>query len=264
MCARPSAPPWARMVDFVQAPNLPLDADIVIIGEKYADKLAKPIEKFGINPIFAPNNPKVDPRLTGHADLSVFHAGGERIYLAPYLRGSEFAKKLKALGADIIYADIAQSPIYPNDAQLNIAAIGSSLIFNPKSSYLPAVNYSTIEHGYQSISCKQGYAKCAALVVNERSLITQDPGIACTAIAAGLGVLQISPDGVALDGFFCGFIGGAGFKLNTGELAFTGTLDALPDKPRILAFLAERNITPVYLTDSPIFDIGSAIPLTEK
>lgn len=252
------------MVDFVQAPNLPLNADIVIIGEKYADKLAKPLDKCGINPIFIPNNPKVDPRLAGHADLSVFHAGGERMYLAPYLRGSEFAKKLKALGADIIYADIAQSPIYPNDTQLNIAVIDSSLIFNHKSSYLPAVNYLTIERGYQAISCKQGYAKCSILIVNERSLITQDPGIARAAIGAGLEVLQILPDGVALDGFSCGFIGGAGFKLNTGELAFTGILDVLPDKPRILAFLAERNITPVYLTDAPIFDIGSAIPLTEK
>lgn len=252
------------MADFVKVPNLPLDADIVIIGEKYADKLAKPIEKFGINPIFIPNNPEVDPRLAGHADLSVFHAGGERMYLAPYLRGREFAKKLEALSADIIYADIAQSPIYPNDAQLNIAAIDSSLIYNQKSSYLPAVNYLTIERGYQPITCKQGYAKCSILAVNERSLITQDPGIARAAIAAGLDVLQISPDGVALDGFSCGFIGGAGFKLNSGELAFTGTLDFHQDKPRILAFLAERDITPVYLTDAPIFDIGSAIPLTEK
>lgn len=252
------------MADFVQAPNLPLDANIVIIGEKYADKLAKPLEKCGINPIFVHNNPKVDPRLAGHADLSVFHAGGERVYLAPYLRGSEFAKKLETLGTDIIYADITQNPTYPNDAQLNISAVGSSLIFNPNSSYLPAVNNLTIERGDQAIICKQGYAKCSILAVNERSLITQDPGIARAAIAAGLEVLQISPDAVALDGFSCGFIGGAGFKLNAGELAFTGTLDTLPDKPGILAFLAERDITPVYLTDDPVFDIGSAIPLTEK
>lgn len=252
------------MAEFVKAPNLPNDAGIVIIGEKYAEKLAKALEKLGITPLFVPDNPNIDLRLSGHADLSVFHAGGERIYLAPFLRGSDFAKKLEVLGADIVYADITQASTYPHDAQLNIAAFTDKVIYNPKVSYSPAVNYLTNEQKYKAVPCKQGYAKCSALVVNERSLITQDPGIARAATRAGLDVLQISPGNVELDGFSCGFIGGATFKLNKSELAFTGTLDAHPDKPRILAFLAERNITPVYLTADPIFDIGSAIPLTEK
>ncbi len=252
------------MAEFVKAPNLPNDANIVIIGEKYAEKLTKPLRKWGITPLFVPNNPDVDPRLAGHADLSVFHAGGERVYLAPFLRGSDFAKKLEALGVDVMFADISQALTYPHDAQLNIAALADTVIYNPKVSYLPTVEYLTIEKNYKAVSSKQGYAKCSTLAVNVCSLITQDPGIARAAMNAGLDVLQIEPGNVELSGFSCGFIGGAGFKLSKSELAFTGTLDTHPDKPRILAFLAERNITPVYLTADPIFDIGSAIPLTEK
>lgn len=252
------------MAEFVKVPNLPNDANVVIIGEKYAEKLAKPLKKWGITPLFVPDNPNVDPRLSGHADLSVFHAGGERLYLAPFLRGSDFAKKLEALGADVMFADISQAATYPHDARLNIAALADTVIYNPKVSYLPAVNYLTSEKNYKAVQCKQGYAKCSTLVVNERSLITQDRGIARAAMNAGLDVLQIEPGNVELSGFSCGFIGGAGFMLSKSELAFTGALDAHPDKPRILAFLAERNNTPVYLTVDPIFDIGSAIPLTEK
>lgn len=252
------------MAEFVKAPNLPNDANIVIIGEKYVEKLTNPLKKCHIMPIFVPDNPDVDPRLSGHADLSVFHAGGEKVYLAPFLRGSDFAKKLEAIGADIIFADIAQSPTYPHDARLNIAALADTVIYNPKASYIPAVNYLTNEQKCKAIACKQGYAKCSTLIVNERSLITEDPGISRAATLAGLDVLHIESGNVVLDGFSCGFIGGAGFKLNKSELAFTGALDAHPDKQRILAFLAERNITPVYLTTAPIFDIGSAIPLTEK
>lgn len=252
------------MAEFVKAPNLPNDANVVIIGEKYTEKLAKPLEKRGITPLFVPDNPDVDPRLSGHADLSAFHAGGERVYLAPFLRGSGFAKTLETLGADIKFAEISQAPVYPHDAQLNIAALADAVIFNPKVSYLPTVSFLIIEKNYKAVPCKQGYAKCSTLMVNERSLITQDPGIAHTATEAGLDVLQISPGNVELDGFSCGFIGGVGFRLNESELAFTGVLDVHQDKPRILAFLAERNITPVYLTAEPIFDIGSAIPLTEK
>lgn len=252
------------MAEFVQAPNLPDSADIVIIGEKYAEKLEIPLKKLGIHPVFLPDNPDIDSRLSGHADLSIFHAGGERVYLAPYLRESGFDVLLNALSAELIFCDVKQSPKYPEDAQLNIAAVGDTVIYNPKASYMTAVNYLQDEKNYCAVSCKQGYAKCSTLVVNERSLITQDVGIARAATKRGLDVLQITPGYVALDGFSCGFIGGTGFKINRGELAFTGLLDRHPDKARIIAFLKERDITPVYLTDEPIFDIGSAITLTEK
>lgn len=252
------------MAEFVIAPNLPKRADVVLIGEKYADKLEIPLKKRGILPIFIPSNPLVDPRLASHVDLTIFHAGGKRIYLAPFLQNDDFVICLEDLGAETVLADIRQTPQYPHDAALNIAVIGNSIIYNPKVSYKPAVDFLTISKKYRSIPCKQGYAKCSALVVNERSLITEDRGIAKGAMAAGLDVLEITPGYVSLDGFSHGFIGGAGFKLNSGELAFTGMLDSHPDKQRILDFLSVRNITPVYLTSEPIFDIGSVITLTEK
>ena len=68
---------------------------------------------------------------------------------------------------------------------------------------------------------------------------------------------------IKLDGFDHGFIGGASFKISESELAFTGTIEDTNIKNKIESFLSERCIKPIYLIDKPIFDIGSAIPLTE-
>lgn len=252
------------MAEFVVAPYLPKHAKTVLIGEKYAVLLAKPLEELGVSPFFVPDNQFIDARLAGHTDLSCFHARGEKVWLAPHLRDTLFISALEKLGARISFADIVQDKSYPMDAQLNIAPVGSAVFYNPKVSYLPAVDFLTSECGYTAVEVRQGYVKCSVLVVDEHSIITSDAGIARAAKCAGLEVLEVSPGGVALDGFEYGFIGGAGFKLSSTQLAFTGVLDYHPDKARILSFLAARGIDPVYLTNRPVFDIGSAIPLIER
>ena len=244
--------------------NQPVRVERIIIGAKYAHLLGKPLKLRRITPVFVPDNPDVDARLAGHADLSVFHAAGKEIWLAPYLRESDFAARLAELGARVHIADIAQSALYPNDAQMNIAALGNTVIYNPRVSYAPSVEYLLSTCRMRGVSVRQGYAKCSVLIVDDNSLITSDAGIARAARAAGLNVLEITSGHVTLDGFAHGFLGGAGVKLSADTLAFTGTLDHHPDKSRILAFLAARGISAVYLTSLPVFDIGSAIPITEK
>lgn len=100
--------------------------------------------------------------------------------------------------------------------------------------------------------------------MDESSVITSDGGIAAVAGKAGLNVLRIAPGHILLDGFETGFIGGAAFKLSPGLLAFTGRLDGHPDGERIESFLRARRVEPLYLTDSPVFDVGSAVLLTEQ
>lgn len=252
------------MADFVLRANLPKRAEHVIIGAKYVHLLEEPLKTRGITPLFVPDNPNVDERLSGHADLSVFHAGGEEIWLAPYLRESGFAARLTAMGAQVHIADIVQSASYPHDAQMNIAALGGAFIYNPKVSYMPVIERLAGKRGMRGAPARHGYAKCSVLVVDERSIITQDAGIARAARGIGLNVLEIAPGYVTLDGFEYGFLGGAGFKPAADIMAFTGMLDAHPDRARILTFLAARGVSAVYLTGLPVFDIGSAIPITEQ
>ena len=251
------------MSAFVQLPHLPLRCKAVLYGEKYADILKKPLELRQIESIIVPDNPFVDKRLAGHADLSVLHAGGERILLAPYLKGSELASHLESLGAALTFPPIRQREIYPEDAQLNLCMIVRHVFCNMNTVPVIIVDYLTNSCDVCFQRCRQGYSRCAVCVVDARSLITADRGIADAGEALGMHVLRITPGSVVLDGFPYGFIGGASFRISEKKLAFTGRLDEHPDCRRILSFLREREIEPLFLTQEPIFDIGSAIPILE-
>ena len=247
----------------VEKPNLPEMAECILIGEKYSELLRKPLENLGINPLFVPDNNYIDTRLSGHADLSVLHVGGNRLWLAPYLRGSQFSEQLIAMGFLLDYPNIQQSAVYPGDAQLNVCICGRYAICNPAVVPKTIVEFLT-STGFNVAACRQGYAKCSVCVVDEGSIITADRGIEAVAREAGLDVLLIEPGFIALDGFQYGFIGGAAFKISRSKLVFTGTLDNYKSKNVILSFLERRQVEPIYLTNRPVFDIGSGLPISEK
>lgn len=253
------------MNEYVKIPNLPDKTSAVILGEKYSDLLEIPLKKWGIDTIKVPDNPCVDKRLSGHADLSVFHFGGNKLLLAPCLKGSGLERELRDRGASVSFADITQGARYPSDAQLNSCVVGRNVMFNPSVNCCEIVDYFTnLSDEYNMISCKQGYARCCTCVVDEGAIITSDRGIAAAARKKGIEVLEISAGHIALEGFPYGFIGGASFKLEKNILAFTGTLDRHPDREAIGQFLFLRKVHPVYITQEPVFDIGSAIPIIEK
>ena len=251
------------MMKFVENPNLPVRAGTIIIGEKYCKILQNSIKSLGINALFMPDNPYVDPRLSGHTDLSVLHLGGNRLLLAPYLKGSSFSRQLEDRGFEIKFASIEQSALYPNDAQMNVCILGNKVIYNPQTGSDAIVKYLTIGNGAIHVSSRQGYSRCSVCVVDDNAIITADEGICRSAEAHGVDVLKIRPGYIDLSGFDYGFIGGASFKFSDTKLAFTGGLDRHPDAERIIEFISLHNVDIVYITDKPAFDIGGAIPILE-
>ena len=248
------------MPNFLKTPNLPTgQAVIAAVGEDYADEISTALSNFGIKTLSCPNNPCIDPRLKSHIDLSVFHLGSNRFLLAKPLIGSCFEAELKSLGAEILFSSLDLSSKYPHDAALCALTNGVLLFHNLKYSDI----HLTEDNQFKSIHVNQGYSKCAVCFVNESSAITSDPGIAKSMAGEGIDVLLISPRGIELAGFNEGFIGGASFKISSDKLAFTGTLDGHPDKESILNFLIKYKVNPIYLTNKPIFDIGSIIAIME-
>lgn len=252
------------MSSTVENANLPLNAKKLLIGEIYENILSNPLIAAGIEPLLMPDNPFVDKRLSGHADLSVFHAGGERLLLAPHLRGSSFAASLQSDGISVRYAAISQATDYPSDAQLNAVMVGKRLIYNKNVTSDDIICTLSERQDVELIHVNQGYVNCSVCVVDCNSIITADRGIAEKCTLSGMEVLLIKPGYFLLDGFDYGFIGGCAFKLSSRLLAFTGHIDMHPDKGRILDFLDSHSVAPIYLTPFPAFDIGGAIPITEK
>ena len=234
----------------------------IILGAKYADLLEKPLRDRGFSPLFIPDNPFVDPRLSGHADLSLFYCGGSLI-AAPYLRRSGLEERLADRGVRVLYADIVQGAEYPMDAALNAKVLGCRLVYSPRVTAKAVAEEFKRCFGASAgtISVRQGYVGCTLCAVGPDAAVTEDAGIAAALGRAGVDVLKVSPGGVRLEGFDHGFIGGAGFPGAAGELFFTGTLGAIPEADRIEEFIYKHGARPVYLSDEAAFDIGGAIIL---
>ncbi|MBP5166071.1 MAG: hypothetical protein ILP09_02280 [Oscillospiraceae bacterium] len=119
----------------------------------------------------------------------------------------------------------------------------------------------TMLDGRKIINVKQGYAKCSVCVIDEKHIISDDPGIYSACEKNGIECLYVRKGGILLDGFDHGFIGGSCFKANKNIVAFTGSLKKHPDEYIIMKYLEKLGIETVFLTNEPCFDVGSIIPL---
>ena len=227
----------------------------LLIGKRYQPELAQSLGAQGIEVIWLPDNEDVDPRLAGHADLSVFVTDGH-VMVAKGVY-STIVNLLTNIEYAVIEAEREQGPEYPNDVGLCVCATGKYTIYDPKTvdpAVVPLL-------GGKLVPVKQGYARCVAAVVDDHSIITADAGVSRAAKNAGMDVLNIAPGHIELKGYDHGFIGGASFKIDNNTVAFTGRLTGHPDEGRIYDFLAGHGQKALILTDRPIFDIGGAIAL---
>lgn len=243
------------MSNFFENPNLPSRAvKTLIIGETYCKSLQAPLSKLGVSVLSCMQNPFVDKRLASHADLSVYHVGGRSFVLGAHLKGSAFAEALASKGAKLIFSEVKQGSIYPDDANL-CALNAGGVVFHNRKFCDDAIRL----YASDFVHTAQGYCKCAVCMVTENAAITADHGMIKALENRGIEVLHISPEGVELEGFAQGLIGGAAFKLSQDSLAFTGSLSKHTDRARINDFLLEHKVRPLFLSDNPVFDIGSAI-----
>lgn len=229
----------------------------LLAGKRYKDKLARPLAALGADVIWLPDDPALDPRLAGHADLLAFVSGRQIVAAPAVCSDNGIVNYLTNMGYTVHTAVGPRGSRYPADVGLCACETGKYSIFDPET-----VDPAILDHlcGVP-VTVSQGYTKCAACVVNDHSIITSDAGVSRASKKAGLDVLDIQPGYIALDGYDHGFIGGASFMLEKNVIAFTGTMDRHPDKERILDFLKKHGRKAVFLTRDPIFDIGGALAL---
>lgn len=249
------------MIRLIERPHLPEGkVKHIIIGKKYRKLLDNALIEHDLCAIWLDDNELVDTRISGHADISSLHSGGNRLYLAEYLKDCEIVDKVRGLGIEPVFVNSPHGE-YPDDCGLNFCILGDTVIYNPKSALKEIIEESDCA---SRIIVKQGYTKCSVCIADESSIITQDRSIADAAIKNGLDVLYIDEPFVKLNGFENGFIGGASFKINRNEIAFTGKIMSDTIRNEIELFLRDRNIKCTNLTDEEIFDIGGAIPISEE
>ena len=161
--------------------------------------------------------------------------------------------------APIFYAmEDHLGPEYPKDSAYNAACTGKFFIHNFDITD-PALLQAAKDMGMTMINVNQGYTKCNVAIIDEKSIITSDRGIAkaCEDYPE-LEVLLIEPGFIRLDGFETGFIGGASGKV-LNEYIFNGNLGKHPDFARIVDFVESHGLTPKWFPEYQLTDIGSIL-----
>ena len=145
--------------------------------------------------------------------------------------------------------------VYPRDILLNAARVGSKLFC--KASHTSTLLLSTMEElKVEPINVNQGYAKCSTLIIDEGAIVTSDSSIADGAEAQGIEVLRVSKEGVALDGYNCGFIGGASGS-DSKRIFFCGNIYSHPDGQKRTDFCRKHGKEPISLSEEALYDVGS-------
>ena len=116
-------------------------------------------------------------------------------------------------------------------------------------------------NGIRILNTKQGYAKCSICIVSDNAIITADKNIYDAAIKNDIDVLMIDSEGIFLDGYDNGFIGGATGLMEKDLLCINGNIELHKDGKRIKDFCLKYGVRTISLSDEPIKDIGTIIRL---
>lgn len=228
----------------------------LMIGERYRPRLEKPLEGLGIEALWMRDNPCVDPRLAGHADLSAIRLGKLIVAAEHIIADPLFVNDLTNRGYKLISAEKEQGTRYPADVNLCACVAANRLIHNLR--YTDPAILKCFDG--EKIHVNQGYSRCSCCVVDTDALISSDSGIELAARKNGIEVLKINAGGISLAGFDYGFIGGAMIALDDAVL-LSGRLENTRDMRSVESFIRNRGKLPVYLTEDTAFDIGGAVVL---
>ena len=191
-----------------------------------------------------------DRRIAAHPDTLFAQLGDTLLTSAAY--AAQIPDVLDALvartSARLILSDTPLGQRYPDDVPYNVLVHGQCL-YGLTAHLSPDVTREAQRQGYALRSVRQGYAGCAALSCGN-TVITADLSIARAAAADGADVLFAGDERISLDGFACGFIGGAGGVCGN-TVFFFGTPSAV-----LRHELTAREIPMIALADTPLADFG--------
>lgn len=241
---------------FFKTPNLPNGAVSLCILSGSSMTVLDDMRTYKIETIIVPPCENLALPIASHADMLCFHKGENKLVIHHY--SDLFERELLKHGVEFSYTKKSPKAKYPLDILCNSAMVSKYLICNSQytdSAILDCFLPQDI------INVKQGYAKCSTLIVDEKSIITADYGIAKKAADFSIEALLIHEGDIRLNGYPYGFIGGCGVKLDVDVMYFTGKLATHRDADAIRGFLSKRKITILEGSSKELVDIGSIIPL---
>ena len=200
----------------------------------------------------------LDPRVASHPDMLMFAFDGKLFTSRCYYDEARAVidKIIELTSMVLILTDDKTGNKYPNDITFNTFVINNRVICNAEYISKEIKKYAEL-HNIGVTSVKQGYAKCSAVVI-DNAVISADKGICDTVQKLGTDALKITSDGVALDGYDCGFIGGASGVWKN-KVFFCGDISKHKDCLSITNFCQSHGCEVFSLSDDPLYDVGTIL-----
>ena len=199
----------------------------------------------------------LDTPVNTHADMLTFVLENKIFtYGSYYSQNKQIFDAARSDGYEIIAVSRECSKKYPNDIMLNALVMGKTLYANLKHIAKEIINIAT-ELGYTLINVKQGYSACSTLALDADNAITADKGMYRALCESGKKAVLISEKGIKLDGYNCGFIGGASCVIGK-NVYFYGEIQNHPDYEKIHKKLVELSMNEISILAADVVDFGGA------
>jgi len=117
-----------------------------------------------------------------------------------------------------------------------------------------------LKAGLDICRVKQGYAACSTVKITDKAFISSDKGIVKALISKGNDALLVSNNGILLNGYSNGFIGGCALTTES-YIAFTGNVEKHGDYNNIKSFISNYNKRIISLSKNTLYDYGGFILL---
>lgn len=192
-----------------------------------------------------------------HADMGILHLGNKKFILDE--NNIDLSEKLKEIGAEIMLC----KDITASRPALNVCIVGNRVLCNKTRTDAKLLEYFD-DNEIRVIHTRQGYAKCSAAVINKNAVITSDMSIYKSCLAEKIDVLKVSCEGIKLDGYDYGFIGGCCGMIDAATLVFSGDIKKHRNYEDIKIFAKNYGVEVASAGKGDLYDIGGIIPILEK
>ena len=224
---------------------------LAILSSEIAQDFSK---KTGLNVLSLQPFEKLDMPVASHADMLISIINDHIFCYREYYEKNKRLFDEISKDYTIVKVDKICQKEYPKDVGLNCLVIGNLLISKNEATAKEILDFAH-ENDYKIISVNQGYTACSTLVINDSSAITTDKGIYDVLIQEGKRALLVSTNGIKLNGYSCGFIGGAGVTIDN-TAYFFGDIKLHPDCSKMLEFFSRENCKIEAILPGGVCDFG--------
>ncbi len=216
-----------------------------IVDRNADNEVFETLEKLNIKYIKSAVLPEIHNSTSTHPDMQIFFINSYKAIVSPDV--FNYYRKILPENVELIKGNKTPTGTYPDDVPYNVAGFNGVAVAN--GDYTDE----EIRKNVEIINVKQGYAKCSLCITGDKSVITEDKGIAKILKENGFNVCEIQSGEVELEGYDNGFIGGAS-GYDGEKIYFAGDITSHKDYQKIKEFV-DKEI--VCLKKGKLKDIGT-------